>query len=464
MLIMTISGLMGIMSLGLGEATLRYVAYYYGRDDLAGINRVLSATLSVYILAGFIGGSVLFFGALKFVDFLALSAANRELGVRLLQLTAINFFIGIIGGAFSSIPQALQRYDISTKVNIAQSVFQVSGTVIILLRGLGIYELVMWNVVTLLFRQIMNVYVVKRLIPNIHFWLLPSKESLKEIFGYGIYSFVTYIMGIVWGQVDRLLLGALVSLASVGYLSAPRQLSFRCSGMIASAGSALLPRFSSMLNHNETQQLYLDATWAMSCATVVVFVPLSVLFPDFLRLWISPEFALKSAWIGQLIAFSCIFRGAFIPYQGLLGGLGKPQYIAFISVAVGSTSLIANLLLIPKFGLSGAGYAYIVEIFWSFIALVYIHKHFLSGASVRPLLNAVAIPIVFGLLALSGAVVIRNFLNDPGWIGFFVLGMSIAVSTALLISGMDRFLLGNDSHTKILHGFSRRIASSLIEL
>jgi O-antigen/teichoic acid export membrane protein len=131
---------------------------------------------------------------------------------------------------------------------------------------------------------------------------------------------------------------------------------------------------------------------------------------------------------------------------------------------VGSTSLIANLLLIPKFGLKGAGYAYIVEIFWSFIALIYVHKHFLSKASVQPFFSAVAIPNVLGLFALCGGAVIRNFLNDPGWIGFFVLGVSIAVSTALLILAMDRFLLGNDSHTKMLHGFSRRIASISMNL
>ena len=120
----------------------------------------------------------------------------------------------------------------------------------------------------------------------------------------------------------------------------------------------------------------------MLCATIIIFVPLTVLFPDFLRLWINPEFARKGAWVGQLIAFSCIFRGAFIPYFGLLGGLGKPQYISYISIAVGLTSLTVNLILIPMFGLSGAGYAYIVEISWSFAAIVFICRRFLGMASV----------------------------------------------------------------------------------
>jgi len=456
-LIMTVSGLMGIMNLGLGEATLRYVAYHYGRKDLSGINRVVGATFSVYILTGFIGWSILFFGASRIADLLALPASDHALGVSLIRLAAVNFSLGLVFSAFGTIPQALQRYDISTKINIAQSLFHVSGIVIILLNGLGIYEIIVWSVASSLFKQVINICVAKKLIPDIRLRPSISKEGIRQIFGYGIYSFFTYMMGIVWGQADRLLLGAFASPAAVGYLSAPLQISFRSTGFIARVGDVLLPRFSSMKDHDEIQRLYLDATWTMLCATIVIFVPLTVLFPDFLRLWINPEFARKSAWIAQLIAFSCIFRGAFIPYIGLLGGLGKPQYISYISLAVGLTSLAVNVILIPIFGLSGAGYAYIIETLWSFAAVVFICRRLLAMASARPLFHAVALPAGLALLALAGAVTIRTLLADPGWIGFLALGAGMAVSTGLLIFGVERFFLGNDSRTIMLHGFSRRV-------
>ena len=82
---------MGIMTLGLGEATLRYVAYHYGRKDLSGINRVVGATFSVYILTGFIGWSILFFGASIISDLLALSASDHALGISLIRLARRQF-------------------------------------------------------------------------------------------------------------------------------------------------------------------------------------------------------------------------------------------------------------------------------------------------------------------------------------------------------------------------------------
>jgi O-antigen/teichoic acid export membrane protein len=47
LLVTSVSGFLGVMDLGLGQATVRYVAYYCGREDLAGINRCVGATSAV---------------------------------------------------------------------------------------------------------------------------------------------------------------------------------------------------------------------------------------------------------------------------------------------------------------------------------------------------------------------------------------------------------------------------------
>jgi O-antigen/teichoic acid export membrane protein len=47
MLILSISGFAGMVDMGLGEATLRFVARYHARGDTEGINRVFGATMVV---------------------------------------------------------------------------------------------------------------------------------------------------------------------------------------------------------------------------------------------------------------------------------------------------------------------------------------------------------------------------------------------------------------------------------
>jgi O-antigen/teichoic acid export membrane protein len=449
-LLMTISGFMGIMNLGLGDATLRFVAHYYGKNDLEGINRVVSATFSVFILTGFLAWALLFWGAPTMVGLLSVAPAEKSLTVNLLQLVSISVGLGFVGSAFSSIPRALQRYDISSRVQVAQSIFQAGGTVTILILSPGIHELVLWSVATALFTQILNVVIAKRLIPRIRLWPSPNRRGLKEVFGYGIYSFINHVLILVWGQADRLILGALVSPAAVAYLSVPQQLSFRGSMAVGSAGAALFPKFSAMSEHDQKEKIFLDSTWVLLCATIIIFVPLTALFPDFLRLWINPEFAKKSAWIGQVIAFGFIVRGASVPYASLFQGIGKPQYLSALFFATALTSLFMNLMLIPRFGLSGAGYAYLATTFWGFFAIWFAWTRVLSEKSMRPLLRAVVVPIALGYMALAVLVLLRARCPDPGWLGFSGMGLFAVIFTATVIFCAELLLGGKMSRVSIL--------------
>ena len=445
-LVMSISGLMGIMNLGLGEATLRYVAYYYARDDLAGINRIVGATFSVFTVMGVLGWAILFFGAPRMAGLLALSAADVQLGVALLRLTAINFAVLLVSGAYSPIPRALQRYDVNTQVGLVQSALLAAGTVVIILSGWGIYRLVLWSVVTTLLTQVINIVVVRRMIPRIRLRPLPSREGLREVFGHGVFSLINNVLYIIWTQADRLLLGMLVGPAAVAYLTVPQNLAFRGSGAVISAGDVLFPRFSATEDVQEGTRLFLDATWITLCATIVIFVPMTLLLPDFLRLWVGPEFARQSAWVGQVIAFGSIVRGAFVPYVNLFGGGGKPQYQAAANLAIGLTSLALNLLLIPRFGLAGAGYSYVATTVWGFAAVVFAWKGVLHMGSVRPLGRAVALPTGLAVVALVLGALLRSSVADPGWIGLFALGAILMTGTAALVVATEWSLGGWNSH------------------
>ena len=467
-LLMSVSGFLGIMSLGLGEATLRYVAFYFGRDDLVGINRVVSATLFVYIIVAALVTGLMCLGSSMLVKLLAIPTSEYDLGTRLLQLTAINFSLVLISNAIGGIPKALQRYDISTKIMIAQNIVHFIGTVTLVLKGFGIYGIVFWSIVTSLFTLLVNIIVSKRLIPELRLRPSFSKDGLKEVFSYGIFSMITQILGIVWGQADRLLLGILVNSASVAYLTVPQNLAFRASFGVNSAGSVLFPKFSGIKDDQEIKRLFLDSTWVLLCATIIIFVPLTVLIPDFLRLWISPEFSIKSAWIGQIIAFSCLVRGAFMPYDSLFRGIGKPQYLTILFTITGSTSFILNLILIPRFGLAGAGYCYLATLIWGFVTIIFTCKKILKMTSLQPLIRAVILPIIVGFIALIIVMVLKTQCDELGWIGFFAMGAAFVIITSFMLLGIEMLFGGRNSRAELMYrivirhlSFQKRMSSFL---
>jgi len=457
-LLMSISGLMGIMNLGLNEATLRFVAYHYSRRDLAGINRVIDATFSVYLLTGFLAWLVLFLSSSWVVTLLALSPSDHESAVKLVRLVAFNVGLGFISSTFLSIPQALQRYDIHTRLRIAQSLFHITGTVFILLSGYGIHGLVLWSIATSLFTAFISFVAAKWLIPRIRIVPLPSKEGLKEIFSYGIFSLISQVLGIVWKQADRFLLGIFISPSAVAYLTVPHTLVFRAMTAANQTGSALFPRFSTTSNQAEIRRLYLSATWTMLRITVFIFVPMTVLIPDFLRLWISPEFSQKTAFIGQIIAVSSIVRGAFIPYEALWRGIGKPQYITKLVVCTALTSIITNLVLIHKYGLAGAGYCYAITPLWGLGAIWITWRRVLGQQTFRPLLRVFVLPLVLSVACLAVFATIRSmFSATVGWAAFIGLGLGFFVLTVIIVVGSELLLVGRSYEIKFFSNYARSL-------
>jgi O-antigen/teichoic acid export membrane protein len=446
-LIMSISGLMGLADMGLAEATLRYVAYYYGRQDMAGINRAVGATLSVYLVTGCLAWAILFVGAPWIAGLLALPVQDLDLATSLLRLMAINYGFVMATGAYGTIPRALQRYDIDSRLIVGQSVLQVAGTVAILLAGLAVRELIAWSVVTAIMRQMANMIVARQLIPNLRLLPSPSRAGLREVFGYGVFSSLTQIVGTVASQADRLLLGALVSASSVAYLNVPKSLVQRGGLITPTAGDVLFPRFSATQELAEQRRLFLNTTWGMLCITILIFVPVTVLVPDFLRLWIGPEFARESAWIGQILAFGAIARGAFVPSQKLFQGAGKPQYVTAWYVTSSVILVGMNLLLISKLGLKGAGYASLIELAVPFSALLLAWKRVLRSESYRALARAVLLPYLVALCCLVLGWWARSMFPYLGWIGLLAFAISHAGVVAMALIGADRLGGGPDRHS-----------------
>jgi O-antigen/teichoic acid export membrane protein len=457
---MAVSGIMGLINLGLGEATLRFLAYYYGRNDIAGINRTLGATLSVYMGTAILGWAVMFFGATLLANFLALGPEDQKLGIELLRLTSFNIAAGLIYGVFASIPKALQRYDIDIKVLIAQSLFQASGFIVLIFAGFGVFAMTIWSILTLLFATVIYIIVARHLIPQIRLWPSLSREGLKEVFRYGIFALITKALGTIWGYGDRLILGSFVSTGAVAYLSVPIDLVFAMLRAITQAGAVLFPKFSATSDYEKRAQLYFSATWVMLCSTVILFAPATVLMPDFLRLWISADFALESAFVGQIIAASSMVRGAFIPYESLFRGLGKPEYVTKLIVLTSLTSLVANVILIPKFGLRGAGYSYCITPLWGILTIFITWRKVLRMPKIMPVVRIVLVPLLLGFANIYLALRIRDWLGVPeNWVEFAGLGILFVSITVVTVAGCEMMLSGDSNQVRVLLSYIR---SSLI--
>jgi O-antigen/teichoic acid export membrane protein len=220
--------------------------------------------------------------------------------------------------------------------------------------------------------------------------------------------------------------------------------------LVSSSGETLLPRFSANRDPMVTRLLFLNGTWGALAFSVVLFIPIVVLMPDFLRLWINPRFSNESAAVGQLVALSYILQGVFTPAATFFRGTGKPWVVSIVLFFAGTVTLLSCLLLVPAHGVLGVGYAYLLGSIAHFLGMLYGWFYIFGKSSMGSLLRSVGLPLLLGGVALSLEMAIRGRLTEVNWVELFALGGLFLGMTALLILGMDRIIGGNSLSKQLL--------------
>jgi O-antigen/teichoic acid export membrane protein len=170
-------------------------------------------------------------------------------------------------------------------------------------------------------------------------------------------------------------------------------------------------------------------------------VPLAVLMEDFLRLWISDDFATQSGFVATIVAASCLVRGAFLPYEALFRGLGKPQYYLVVVALASGTVLLTDLILIPRFGLAGAGYAYCLAPIWGFASICFVWFRILKMRNLPQLMTLVFGRMLIGLAVLAGCYWLHSLVDPvPTWIGLVLWGTALFTGTALVLIAYEQLV------------------------
>jgi O-antigen/teichoic acid export membrane protein len=459
LLIWSFTGMLGLVNLGLGEATLRYVAYHIGDGDLSGVNRVFGSTISFYTVICIAVSVILFSFAPVFVAFLNIPAEEHHLVGWLLRLSALAFSLGLFTRAFESIPMAFQRYDISSKINIGQSVVRSTGYVLLIISNFGILHLVLWDVVTCFGTLFVDVAVIRRLYPGIRLFPSFSFRGLREIVGYSVYSFLGFVFYTMFRESGKLVLARYLGSSPVAYLGTPDNVSQRVHSLVVNGSETLLPRFSANRDPGGARALFLSGTWGALVFSIVIFIPIIVMMPDFLSLWINPKFSMESAAVGQLMALSYISQCAFWPASTFFRGTGKPWVVTAVCFFAGVGTLLACVLLVPSHGVLGVGYAYLLGSLVFFIGMLFGWYYIFGKSSMTTLMRSVGLPLLLAGAAFTLGMAIRGLFTQVNWFGLFALGGLLVGLTALLVLAADCALGGNSLSKQFLEriGGSKKV-------
>jgi len=414
MLVNVFLGFSGMMSFGLGDATIKYVSKYRALNDAKGVARVIRSTLTVYLLLGAMGCLVSFFGApLLVTRVFRVQAQNIELATACIRIAGFGVAVRLIDGVLSAIFQGFERYDLAAMMSVPTNIATVLADVVMVLAGLGVEGIVAGTIVVIALSAIIKAVVIRqRIIPSLKLVPIFDKMALGEIFGFGIYSWLQGVGRILLNEVDQLLIASLVSTGALTYYTVCLQLAQQIHAFLAKAVSFLFPLASVIHERGETERLnriYFKALRFVTTGGVALGVPMFIFAKNILTIWMGAAFASQSAALLQILAFSfSILATSIVPYY-YLNGAGYVRINTAFSLLSGVLVAGANVLLIPPLGILGACWARLANTPTGLVSRTIVHYKVLNDKRWYVSLLILS-PVV---LTYCGSLLITVFVNIP---------------------------------------------------
>jgi len=355
-LILSIVSFYNLADFGTTSAMRRYYSQAIGRNDTGERVRIFSNVLAVFsVVAIIILGIAAILSLVAPYWFKLNPTLVHEFRIALLILglsTAILFFLKPYGGVLA----AYERYDIVNIVEVIGAILQAAGIFLVLKTGYGLIAMACVLLAVTTTKGLIEAYIAMRRYDNVRFERsIVSFANSRHLLNYSAISFVVIICDYLRVQLDTILVGAFISVATVIYYAIASQFVLYYVLIARTISKTFVPRLSRLEgggNWSELRATVLNGT--RLSATLVLFIAISIIVfaQKFLSLWLGPGFNISYYILLLLIPANAITLIQSI-LVSLLYATSNHGFYAKLYVIETLVKLAISLALIPLFGIYG---------------------------------------------------------------------------------------------------------------
>lgn len=363
----------------------------------------------------------------------------------LVGLTIVNTFVA----GFYFIPFHVFRIGGRSPQYIAFTFARSAGTIVtrlflVIWAGMGVLGIVVADtIVTAAVTVVLSAWFAPLIRPVF------SRAVIRDALAFGLPRVPHSIAQQVIGVADRYFLKAFGSLSDVGLYSIGASFGLALKLFLSAFEAAWTPFFLGVMREPDARRIYSMVSTYIIAALILLLAGLSALAPDVVRLATTPAFH-DAAIVTPWIALGVTFQGFYLVGSiGLVITKRTTMYPIATGVAA-ATSLLANGLLVPRFGMLGAAwanvlaYATLASVTTAFSWRVYPIQYEWS--------RLLRIALAGGLSYMAAASVVP--LSAGSAAGLFLRGLVVVVAYVLALWLTGFF---NPGELRLLREIRRRV-------
>lgn len=414
-----------ISLLGLPDGVVRYVSKYRSEDSASQVRGTVFASVAIAGLLGILFGAFM----ILFSRPLAVRVFEEPALVPLLPILAVALPFRVLLTASTSVAVGFKRVGIQQSVlNVAFPVLKLGLVAGALLLGYEIEGMVTGFALAVTISALLGLGLIPSLFEDIGF-RGPIKTDIKELLRYSFPVFLSGFSYLALNQMDRLLLGAFRSSATVGIYNASSVLSQQGVIFFSALVTIFNPIASDLYSSNNITRL--ETVYQTVSRWVLIFtfpiVVIGSLFAAELLQLFNEQFV-EGVPVLIILFAAQLLLVAVGPAGELLQMSGFQDIVLFDTVTMLVANVILNLFLIPRYGGVGAAVATAVSISGVQLAELYQTKQYVG---IQPIGIEYVITLAIGSVFALTAYLI-NLLSLP-LLPRIGTALGIAVIYALVI-------------------------------
>ena len=362
------------LSAGFGDAALKYIAAYRGDNDRAAVERTIRTLLGINLVLSLAVALLLASTVPFLVTHMAhLSDSLQTTYWRSLLIGCVLLIVKAVESVFVCAQRAYERYGVAARFTISTRVLTLGTAVVLAELGRGTVTIM---IATLAFAVVSTILQAIALQHHIESrFLLPTlhPDAIRELFGFGAFSWLQGLIGLLSGQADRFLVGYLLGAQSLAYYSICVQATMPIHGIAAAGLQVLFPYLSARLGSLNVAVLRQTIVTAFKTNIVIVALlslPLICGSHYILRIWMGPDFATHASAAMSIAGVSFALLGLNVTGHFVFMAMGRVRLLAALN-AIGATAMLISIAFFaPRFGIIGATAGRLV--YGPIICLIYI--------------------------------------------------------------------------------------------
>lgn len=447
---------------GFRSATVKYVAHYTATGEYGKVGEVISTSLIYATLMGAAILAAILSSAGRIVSFFQVAPALRGDFEVLIVLMAVSWGLGLVLGLAGESLEAVQRFDVTSRVGIVSTAVRAAGQATLLFLGYGLVPLAATTVACQILAYTLNFIVFRRVFRHVPISFRRGNAStLRQLWSFGIHSFLITISTQFQMQAAPVLIGHFLPASYAGFYNLPMRLIQYTAEFVGRIGTVTNSTAAELSAQGDAEALRKLPVYTNRYC-LALFAPLALVFYvyglPFFEFWVGPAVAPYSAAVLPIL-----LTGYLVGVVGQLSsamtllGTGRHQSYARGMVAEMLLGVALLALLIPRYGIVGAAWVTAaLTILNRGLYLSYVASRDIGMGLARYLFSIYSGPLVSALPAALLLLIVKATVL-PGR-GFLQLAAAGAIAT-LAVYPVAFFICGEPRHRRLLYDAAARLFS-----